>query len=201
MLTVLAVLSMQNVNAFGKNSIGARLQAAKKDGASKEQLAKLREELREELSVARAAGVSVNAIHKALERGATLDDIRSKIFQSKLEKRKKKGLFRKKEVTLSSVLFPGVSPEEYQVGEKLPVALQNVNSIKTNLPFNYYKLPGANQCVPGNTKLKGGKRKNFGERLMGKGKDQSPPFVFELGKDTGCVDLCTAHLSKNDVRK
>jgi transmembrane 9 superfamily protein 2/4 len=201
LLTVLAVLSMQNVNALGKNSIGARLQAAKKDGASKEQLAKLRKQLREELSVARAAGVSVNAIQKALERGATLDDIRSKIFQSKLEERKRKGLFRKKEVTLSSVLFPGVSPEEYQVGENLPVALQNVNSIKTNLPFNYYKLPGANQCVPDNTKLKGGKRKNFGERLMGKGKDQSPPFVFELGKDTGCVDLCTAHLSKNDVRK
>jgi transmembrane 9 superfamily protein 2/4 len=190
---------MQNVYALGKNSIGAKLKAAKKDGASKEELKKLAKELKDEQSVARAAGVPTDVVHKALERGATLDDIRSKIFQTKLQKRKVKGVFRKKEVALSSILFPGVSPVEYQLGEKLPVALQNVNSIKTNLPFNYYKLPGANQCVPDETKVKGGKRKNFGERLMGKGKDQSPPFVFELGRDQKCVDICTAHLSTNDV--
>jgi hypothetical protein len=199
---VVAVLSsMQNVNALGKTSIGAKLQAAKKAGASKEELTKLRKELKEEMSVAKAAGLSFDAVQMAKQRGVTLDEIRSKIFQSNLGKRKRKGLFRKKEVSLSSILFPGVSPVEYQMGETLPLALQNVNSIKTNLPLNYYKIPGSTQCVPDDTKLKGHKRKNFGERLMGKGVDQSPPFSFKLGMDEQCVDLCTAYLSSSDVRR
>jgi transmembrane 9 superfamily protein 2/4 len=192
---------MQHVNALGTNSIGAKVQAAKKAGASKEELMKLRKELKEEMSVAKAAGVSFDAVQMAKQRGVTLDEIRSKIFQSNLDKRKRKGLFRKKEVSLSSVLFPGVSPVEYQMGETLPLALQNVNSIKTNLPLNYYKIPGSRQCVPNDTKLRGRKRKNFGERLMGKGVDQSPPFSFKLGMDEQCVDLCTAYLSSSDVRR
>lgn len=182
-------------------SLASQIVAAKKAGASKEELANLKKKLRDEISLAKAAGVSVDTIKSAEARGATLDQISAKVLESKLEQRKKRGVFRKKEVSLASVLFPGASPNEYNLGETLPVVLQNVNSMKTNVPFDYYKIPGSNQCIPSDTKLKGTKKKNFGERLMGKGKDQRSPFDFTLGKSGQCIDICTANLNVKDVRR
>ena len=60
----------------------------------------------------------------------------------RLRNKKKKGLFRKKQATLSQVLFPGVSPEEYEEDEPIWIYADLVNSKKTPIPYEFYELPG-----------------------------------------------------------
>ena len=59
-----------------------------------------------------------------------------------LRKKKRKGLLRKRQADLASVLFPGVSPELYQRNEDVLAYTDLVNSKKTSVPFDFYKLPG-----------------------------------------------------------
>merc|ERR1719223_1511229 len=69
------------------------------------------------------------------------EEVREFIAEKNLRKRKQKGIFRKKEVTLSSILFPGASPVDYTDGESMSILIDAVDSKKTQLPFDYYKLP------------------------------------------------------------
>ena len=58
-----------------------------------------------------------------------------------LRKKKKKGLFRRKEASLAQVLFPGASPEEYSEREPVPSFVEQAESKRTHLPFDFYDLP------------------------------------------------------------
>jgi hypothetical protein len=64
-----------------------------------------------------------------------------------LRKKKRKGLLRKRQADLASVLFPGVSPEIYDKGEEVLMYTDLVNSKKTSVPFDFYKLPGKKKNV------------------------------------------------------
>ena len=57
-----------------------------------------------------------------------------------LRKKKMRGMFRKREKSLSSILFPGLSPEEYQKYEAIPMNVELVESRKTQVPYKYYDL-------------------------------------------------------------
>jgi hypothetical protein len=59
-----------------------------------------------------------------------------------LRNKMRKGIFRKKHSDLASILFPGVSPETYSEGEEVMMYTDLVNSKKTQVPFEFYKLPG-----------------------------------------------------------
>ena len=105
-----------------------------------------------------------------------------------LRKKKRKGLLRKKEASLASVLFPGVSPEEYPTSEEAIMYTDLVNSKKTQVPFEYYDLPVCNPPLltePRKNKL----RKNLGSRLQGV-ELKPAPFVMKVGEDHGCKPLC-----------
>jgi hypothetical protein len=56
----------------------------------------------------------------------------------RLRNKKRKGLIRKKEVSLSQILFPGVSPEEYVAGEQVWIYADLVESKKTQVPYEFY---------------------------------------------------------------
>ena len=60
-----------------------------------------------------------------------------------LRKKMRKGLLRKRESNLASVLFPGASPELYMQGEEVLMYTDLVNSKKTQVPFEFYDLPGS----------------------------------------------------------
>jgi transmembrane 9 superfamily member 2/4 len=113
----------------------------------------------------------------------------------RLRSKKRKGLLLKKEASLASVLFPGVSPQEYQTGEDLVVYADLVESRKTQVPFEFYDLP---VCPQPSLKFKR-VRKNLGARLQGH--DVKPaPYSFKVKQDKGCTPVCLVSLAGKKLR-
>eukprot|EP00978_Attheya_sp_CCMP212_P032262 scaffold125091_cov53-Attheya_sp.AAC.1 len=114
-----------------------------------------------------------------------------------LRKKKMKGVIRKKEVTPAQVLiFPGVSPEEYDLNEEVPIFAELVESKKTQVPFEYYDLPVCS--IPPFAK-KYHKRKNLGSKLQGR--DPKPsPFPVSVGNDVGCTPICEVNIGGTQIR-
>ena len=79
-------------------------------------------------------------------------------------RKKKRKMFGKKQVSLASVLFPGVSPELYRNREEVFIITELVQSKKTHVPFEFYDLPGCPAPVLQNFKRmrKRHSRKNLG---------------------------------------
>ena len=111
-----------------------------------------------------------------------------------LRKKKRKGILRKREASLASVLFPGVSPELYQPKEEIVMYTDLVNSKKTQVPFEFYDLPG---CPEPSMKKK--LRKNLGGRLQGV-EGKASPYLMRAKVDTPCVPLCQVNIKAKKVR-
>lgn len=127
------------------------------------------------------------------------EELKEFIDATNLRKRKQKGFLKKKEVTLSQILFPGVAPEEYIEGQEVPIYVDLVDSRKTQLPIEYHRLP---VCKPAKKlERKDRKRKNLGEKLMGHNVQQLSPYELKIMEDKSCEKLCTLHLKEKDVRK
>ena len=117
----------------------------------------------------------------------------------RLRNKKRKGLLRKRETSLANVLFPGVSPQEYHPGEQIWVYADLVESKKTQVPFEYYDLPGC--PLPSETAFKKKKRmrRNLGSRLQGH--DMKPaPFEISVKNDKPCTPLCMVELQGKKLR-
>jgi transmembrane 9 superfamily protein 2/4 len=176
------------------------LTKARKNGASKAELKKLKSEMMDKLMTARAGGVSFSTIKDATERGANLNDIKAKINDKNLKKFKRKGFLKKKETNLSSILFPGVAPEEFRVGTSMDIVVDTVDSKQTGIPILYYDLP---VCEPKTTKISNRKRKNIGERFAGKAVSQLSPYKIQVLKNVGCTLVCddVSYFRARDVRR
>eukprot|EP00574_Skeletonema_japonicum_P004351 CAMPEP_0201714290 /NCGR_PEP_ID=MMETSP0593-20130828/833_1 /ASSEMBLY_ACC=CAM_ASM_000672 /TAXON_ID=267983 /ORGANISM="Skeletonema japonicum, Strain CCMP2506" /LENGTH=750 /DNA_ID=CAMNT_0048203557 /DNA_START=81 /DNA_END=2333 /DNA_ORIENTATION=- len=115
-----------------------------------------------------------------------------------LRKKKKKGLFRRKEASLAQVLFPGASPEEYSEREPVPAFVEQVESKRTNLPFDFYELPSCPQPAE-KIQKRFRQRKNLGSRLMGY-KLRMSPYNFPTKVDKGCTPLCVVDIAGKNLR-
>ena len=115
-----------------------------------------------------------------------------------LRKKKRKGILRKREADLASVLFPGVSPELYMPMEEVSIYTDLVNSKKTQVPFEFYDLPGCKAPLMTTTKKKR-QRKNLGSRLQGIELKQAP-YTMRVQKDTKCTPLCQVDIKPKKVR-
>jgi transmembrane 9 superfamily protein 2/4 len=113
-----------------------------------------------------------------------------------LRKKKRKGLLRKKETNLASVLFPGVSAQDYRDNEVVEIFTDMVNSKKTQIPFEFYDLPtcrpppDAALAVASFRRM----RKNLGSRLQGVAMKPSP-FALRVKQSVGCTPLCHVTMS------
>lgn len=117
----------------------------------------------------------------------------------RLRNKKRKGLIRKKEVSLSQILFPGVSPEEYVAGEQVWIYADLVESKKTQVPYEFYDLPGCQLNVESGLKKKRRERKNLGSRLQGH--DMKPaPFDLFTKQDKTCTPMCLRELEGKKLR-
>ena len=117
----------------------------------------------------------------------------------RLRNKKRKGLIRKKEASLSQVLFPGVSPEEYDDNEPIWMYADLVESKKTQLPFEFSDLPGCTTLIESPTKKKLRERKNLGARLQGH--DMKPaPFDLKGLVDMECTPMCSVSLDSKKLR-
>jgi len=170
-----------------RNPTAQVLRKARKEGMSKEELILLKKEMMENMKLSKETNVSVKTIMNAKAKGVSVDQLKATIHAKNLAKRKKMGLLKKKETTLANVLFPGVSPNTFNIGDYMAMEVDVVDSKKTQLPYEYYKLP---VCKPDKQKRMG-KRKNLGERLMGRAQSSLSPFDTDLGVDMSCKVLCT----------
>lgn len=116
----------------------------------------------------------------------------------KLRKKKRKGLLRKKQANLASVLFPGVSPEDYTPNETIFPITDFVHSKKTNIPFEFYDLPIC-QMSDATAGRKKRIRKNLGSRLQGLNQKPSP-FEMSIKQSHGCQPLCVVSINGKKVR-
>lgn len=117
----------------------------------------------------------------------------------RLRNKKKKGLLRKRNASLSQILFPGVSPESYLLGEPIWIYADLVESKKTQVPYEYYDLPGCPLPVESEVKRKMRMRKNLGARLQGH--DMKPAqFSIRTKTDRPCTPMCMVRLEGKKLR-
>ncbi|CAJ1946405.1 unnamed protein product [Cylindrotheca closterium] len=119
--------------------------------------------------------------------------------QYRLRNKKRRGLLRKREQSLSHILFPGVSPEEYTSGEEIWIYTDLVESKKTQVPFEVFDLPGFNEVKETKGKKTRRMRRNLGSRLQGY--DLKPaPFEMFILKDTPCTPISQVNIQGKKLR-
>mmetsp|Transcript_124630 Transcript_124630/g.349041 ORF Transcript_124630/g.349041 Transcript_124630/m.349041 type:complete len:752 (+) Transcript_124630:99-2354(+) len=117
----------------------------------------------------------------------------------RLRNKKRRGMLRKKEASLAAVLFPGASPEEYDDNEQLWMYADLVESKKTQVPYEFYDLPGCPEPVESVAKKSRRMRKNLGSRLQGH--DLKPaPFDLFAKQNKECTPLCRVKLDGKKLR-
>jgi len=117
-----------------------------------------------------------------------------------LRKKKRKGILRRRQASLTDVLFPGVSPELYQDGEDVFLMTELVISKKTHVPFEFYDLPGCEMPVMTNFRRKHRtQRKNLGARLQGLELKPSP-YTMQIKQNVSCKALCQRRIGARKVR-
>jgi transmembrane 9 superfamily protein 2/4 len=93
----------------------------------------------------------------------------------------------------SAFYVPGVKSETFEKGADIPLKVNSMTSIHTQIPKAYYRLP---YCEP-----EGGPQmasENLGEFLAGN-KVQNSPYVINMKIDKYCQKLCQKELSKVDT--
>jgi transmembrane 9 superfamily protein 2/4 len=117
----------------------------------------------------------------------------------RLRSKKKTGVLRRRETSLSQILFPGVSPEEYKQSEKVWIYADLVDSKKTQVPYEFYDLPGCPYIKETEDKKRRRERKNLGARLQGH--DMKPaPFSLYTKRDKPCTPMCRFNLNGKKLR-
>lgn len=118
---------------------------------------------------------------------------------------RKKKPFMKKSISISSLLFPGTTPQLYTVGEHLPILAELVESRKTQLPVKYFQIPS--MCAePSKTELENMeifhklKRKNLGQQLMGSQATKMTKYSITVGESQTCVPICEKNIASRDIK-
>lgn len=122
----------------------------------------------------------------------------------KLRKKKRKGLgvIRRGEKSLAASLFPGVTPELYQPGEKVFMITELIQSKKTHVPFQFYDLPGCGEPSFLKTfqrQARRHQRKNLGARLQGMGLNPAP-YEMRVLENKSCTALCEVSLQARSIK-
>lgn len=85
---------------------------------------------------------------------------------------------------------PGVHPENFQKGQNVPMKVNSITSVHTQIPKDYYRLPF---CRPEEgTKMAS---ENLGEFLTGN-KIQNSPYLIEMLEEVRCRKLCQIRLNR-----
>lgn len=117
----------------------------------------------------------------------------------RLRNKKRVGILRKRRASLSEVLFPGVSPEEYADGEPIAMYVDLVESRKNPVPFDYYDLPFCSKPVETPFAKHRRERRNLGSRLQGHDMQVSP-YTFRIKQERDCTPLCAVTIDTKNLR-
>ncbi|WOK98271.1 transmembrane 9 superfamily member 8 [Canna indica] len=89
--------------------------------------------------------------------------------------------------------LPGVAPADFQKKDPLPVKVNKLTSIKTQLPYSYYSIP---YCRPATIV---DSAENLGEVLRGD-RIENSPYVFEMREPQMCQIVCKISLTDKDAK-
>jgi len=92
-----------------------------------------------------------------------------------------------------SFYLPGVAPHEYDFGEPISVKVNSLESVETQLDYEYYKLPF---CQPDNVKQEA---ENIGEILSGD-RIENSLYQVKMKQPSECMPLCKKSYNKNEIR-
>jgi transmembrane 9 superfamily protein 2/4 len=115
----------------------------------------------------------------------------------RMQNMKKTGFWHKRDASMSEILYPDVSPEEYLPGDRIQILVDQIESHKTSIPFGYYDLPG---CPYPEMKKIPRTYNNLGSTLQGHN-ILPAPFEFIVKKDTACTPLCQVTLERKKLRR
>jgi transmembrane 9 superfamily protein 2/4 len=173
--------------------VGMQAVSSARPGTTKKRLS--RAELREQEAAA-AEKYAMLRSQGADEVSHTAEAAAMRKYQ--LRKKKVHGILRRRETDLASILFPGVSPELYADGEEVLMYTDLVNSKKTQVPFEFYDLPGC--PAPRMTEARQKRqRKNLGARLQGL-ELKPAPYTMRVKKDISCTPLCMTKVKTKRLR-
>ena len=179
MLVFLSLPSVISLDPVGKIPIKrmSRRERAKMNKEEAERYAELRRQGQDEVSHTAAAAA---------------------LRKYQLRKKMRKGILRKRKSDLASVLFPGVTPELYESLEEVLMYTDLVNSKKTQVPFEFYDLPGcpAPKMTASRRKRQ---RKNLGARLQGL-ELKPAPYTMRIKRNVPCTPLCQNNIKAKKLR-
>ena len=92
----------------------------------------------------------------------------------------------------SAFYLPGVAPQDYERDDLVTIKVRNLDSIKTQLPFDYYDLP---YCRPPKIEHSA---ENLGEVLRGD-RIENSPYTLEMRLDEQCKVVCTIDALNADL--
>jgi len=90
--------------------------------------------------------------------------------------------------------LPGVAPIDYTEGEIVPIDVTKLDSVKTQLPYDYYAL---SFCEPKGGPLR--EPENLGEYLLGE-RIESSPYVVRMKNVTSCQIVCKKELTASETK-
>ena len=94
----------------------------------------------------------------------------------------------------ASFYLPGVAPNDYEANDPINVKVIKLDSVKTQLPYDYYSLPF---CRPTNNKIQQ-EDENLGEVLSGDQIETSPYTVYMKLSET-CKVLCVKEYTDEEL--
>jgi len=94
--------------------------------------------------------------------------------------------------TANAFYMPGVRPESFKDGAEVPLKVNSMTSIRTQIPKNYYRLKF---CEPEDGPKMASE--NLGEFLTGN-KIQNSPYTINMKQDVYCNLICQSELTKLD---
>ncbi|KAL3928028.1 MAG: hypothetical protein SGARI_005155, partial [Bacillariaceae sp.] len=98
-------------------------------------------------------------------------------------------------VPTTGFYIPGVHPQEFAAGDEVPMKVNAVTSIHTQIPKDYYRLPF---CRPSDGPQMASE--NLGEFLTGN-KIQSSAYSINMLTESFCDVVCQTELTKLDAAK
>ena len=117
-----------------------------------------------------------------------------------LHNKKQTGFSEERPISLASVLFPSVSPREYQVGEDISVYAGLVESLASPIVFQHDDLPI--YSLKSDRPLTTPNRTTIGARLHGPPHEGTPsPFLsFRVKQNQGCTPISVVTLDGEKIR-
>jgi len=94
----------------------------------------------------------------------------------------------------SGFYLPGVIPHDYQEGEAVKVKVNRLDSVRTQLPYEYYSLPF---CKP--EKINNA-AENMGEILRGD-RIETSAYKVEMFKEDSCQILCRREYTSSEMEQ